>query len=372
MKKITFLFSTLFLSILLSANSLSAQCVPSFTWSETSAGVISFVFASNNCPAPVNAVWTMGDGSSATGLNPVHTYTSSGAYAVCCIVGDSVNQYTFCDSIYVNGGALGCTIAATMSTTPASCPACMDGTATVSFTGAVGNVTFSWSDSSSSGATDFHLASGTVSCCVTDANGCTACADATVGAQGNSNSCSADFSLVADSLTAQTYWIIPVLTGTAPFTCTWSWGDGASSTGMYPTHTYNGAGSYAICVDAIDADSCVSHFCGTFSLQRSATSGPINVAVVSTMNDIQNTSPLGGIELYPNPVSNMFTLSLNGLAIPAGGLEFSMFDQQGKKVISWNQTAQQMNIERQGLANGIYFVKTLVNGAAWSRKVVIN
>ncbi len=372
MKKIFTLFFAFTGILLMGTNSLKAQCIPSFTWSETSPNVISFVFAGNNCIAPLQISWSMGDGSAASGQNPVHTYTSSGAYVVCCTVSDSASTYSACDSIYVQGNALGCTIAASMTTTPVTCPACLDGTATVSVTGAIGNVTYSWSDSSGAGANNVYLAAGTYTCCVTDANGCTACVDGAVGTSGGNTACTADFTVMPDSLTPHTYWILPTLTGTAPFTCTWSWGDGSSSTGMYPTHTYNGAGSYTICLDAIDADSCASNFCGTFSLQRSSTSGPISVAVVSSLNGIQSASAFGRIELYPNPVHNTFTLSLNGLVIPTGGLEFSLFDQQGKKVSSWSQTAQQMTIDRKGLANGIYFVKTVVNGKEWSRIVVMN
>lgn len=291
---------------------------------------------------------------------------------ISCIVSDASCSVTVSGTVSVNNQNP-CTISATLSTTPASCSTCADGSATVSVTGAAGSVLgYSWSDGFNNGPTHTGLLPGSVSCTVTDPTGCQATATDSVGLQTPAGGCSASFTVTPDSALAHTYYIVPTLTGVAPYTCVWTWGDGSTSTGVYPVHTYAGPGSYTICLDVVDADTCSSNFCGTFALQRSTSSAPISVAVVPDLTGIAAISTSGKIEVYPNPIINVFTISLNGMQVPAGGLDFYLFDQQGKKVSSWNQTAQQMNIDRKGIANGIYFVKTVVNGKEWSRKVVMN
>src|SRR5690606_7013285 len=47
--------------------------------------------------------WDFGDATVSTQSNPLHIYDSSGIYAVCLTVSDSINQciHSFCDSITV-------------------------------------------------------------------------------------------------------------------------------------------------------------------------------------------------------------------------------------------------------------------------------
>lgn len=53
-----------------------------------------------------NVVWSFGDGTSSTALNPNHTYTVSGTYLVCLTVFNNNGcQSSYCDSVVVGSGA---------------------------------------------------------------------------------------------------------------------------------------------------------------------------------------------------------------------------------------------------------------------------
>ena len=74
-------------------------------------------------------------------------------------------------------------LAASTTTTPATCGS-NNGSATVTPTGGTSGYTYAWSPSGGSSATASNLASGSYSVTVTDANGCTTTASATVGSNG--------------------------------------------------------------------------------------------------------------------------------------------------------------------------------------------
>ncbi len=75
--------------------------------------------------------------------------------------------------------ACACTVMATATPTPSSCPSNSDGQVTANVTMNVGTVTYLWSDSQTSNPA-VGLANGTYTVTVTDANGCTTTASATV------------------------------------------------------------------------------------------------------------------------------------------------------------------------------------------------
>jgi len=63
----------------------------------------------------------------------------------------------------------------TMSSTFTSCGTCCDGTATATVTGGTAPYSYMWNPTPQTTPTVTGLCAGTYTCCVTDANGCTAC-----------------------------------------------------------------------------------------------------------------------------------------------------------------------------------------------------
>jgi uncharacterized repeat protein (TIGR01451 family) len=50
-----------------------------------------------------------------------------------------------------------------------------------------------------------------------------------------------------------------------PVSWAWDFGDGTSSTGQNPTHTYNSLGSWTVCLTTTDASGCTSNYCQQLS-----------------------------------------------------------------------------------------------------------
>ena len=78
-------------------------------------------------------------------------------------------------------------VAGTIASTPATCPTCTDGMATVTPTGGVPPYTYAWSPSGGSAATATGLAAGTYTVTITDNSGCTGTANVTVTAINNAS-----------------------------------------------------------------------------------------------------------------------------------------------------------------------------------------
>ncbi len=133
-----------------------------------------------------------------------------------------------------------------VSTTNNSCGA-PSGSATASVSGGTGPYTYKWSNGGSS-STISNLSGGTYTVSVFDAKGCLAIANATVNSVGNlSTSISKTDATCGISNGTAT---VTVLTGTSPYSYTWSNGaNTAAITGL-------GAGTYYVTVS--DANNCTS------------------------------------------------------------------------------------------------------------------
>ena len=73
----------------------------------TSSNMVQFYNFGNN-GSGATYIWDLGDGNTATGQYPNHTYAASGWYAVCLTVSDNSGAgctQTYCDSVYADGGS---------------------------------------------------------------------------------------------------------------------------------------------------------------------------------------------------------------------------------------------------------------------------
>ncbi len=117
-----------------------------------------------------------------SGGTPSYTYLWSNGGTSGAVAGLCAGPYT-----YTVTDAHGCTatggvnilqpglLTVSLSSTPASCGTCMDGSATVLVTGGTAGYTYLWSPSGDFGAVAPGLLPGTYTCCVTDAQGCQTC-----------------------------------------------------------------------------------------------------------------------------------------------------------------------------------------------------
>src|ERR1035437_1648648 len=277
-----------------------------FTWNQTSSNTITFTNTSTGISFLTYYEWDFGDGNYDYSQSPVHFYSMPGTYYVCLFIGDSLNNggctSTYCDSVTVTGYP--CNVSITTTVTNSSCSNCSDGSITTSVTGGTSPYTYNWTPNVSSSSSASGLLPGYYSVCVTDVNGCSACAFANVSDSSNNNTCQANFTLYPDSTQLHTYWAVNLSVGPPPLSYMWSWGDQTYSYTEYPSHTYSNAGVYTICLTITDSMAgCSNTYCVTDSFARSA-NAMIYVNVIPLASGIPSVQPLSNWSVYPNPVSD--------------------------------------------------------------------
>jgi|GEM_PF-669631 len=241
-------------------SALSASCSASTTSGEAPL-TVNFTGSASGGTSPYTYSWNFGDGSSSSSQNPAHTYYSAGNYTVTLTVTDSQSS-TATDSLTINVQEKTSSLQASASASPTSGQVPL----TVSFTGSASGGTapysYSWNfgDGASSTAqnpshTYSSAGSYNVTLTVTDSKTTQASASITITAQ-------TQISALAASCTASpTSGDIPLtvnFTGTAaggisPYSYSWNFGDGQSSSSQNPAHTYSSAGNYIVILTVTDS-----------------------------------------------------------------------------------------------------------------------
>ncbi|MBK5284766.1 MAG: PKD domain-containing protein [Bacteroidia bacterium] len=240
-----------------------AQCQSNFTWQQTSNNVIAFTNTSTGTTISTSYLWNLGNGNYAYSQNPVYTYNVPGTYNVCLTIQDSNScNSTFCTSVTVTG-ILICNMNLTFTSTIANCSSCSDGTATVYANNATAPYTYNWQTSPpQTTASATGLSPGTYTCCVTDANACTACN--TVNVIGSV--CQAGFTWLQ---TANNIITFTNTSAGAPPNIVYNWNFGNNQYGstQNPVHFYTTPGTYNVCLTLFDTSaSCSSSFCSAVTV----------------------------------------------------------------------------------------------------------
>lgn len=313
MKKFLPLFAFAFL--IYSANAQFSSCTAFFLYSDSGL-TVTFTDSSYGTTSPTTWNWGFGDGFSSTQQSPSHTYAQAGTYAVCLTVTKPFTncQSTFCDSVVVTGippcvdtaqidSSIFCTpvfepvCGCDSVTYNNSCEAYYYGGVTSYTMGACGSQGNCYAgfwyvpDSANQNIINFYDASslGTVSyqwdfgdstnstiqnpihtylqpgqynvCLITqDSLGCsdTSCQNIFVGNQSN---CYAFYIYIADSIDPLTF----LFTDSSSTTTTdwyWDFGDGDSSLLQNPSHTFDSAGNYTVCLTINDSvNNCTNFYC---------------------------------------------------------------------------------------------------------------
>ena len=337
------------------------QCnvVASFTHSAaaTNPRIISFTNTSLIAPSNGTALWTFGDGTSATTWNAVHQYLQAGRYYVCLRIqyGSCVN--TKCDSITVTANPPSCSQlsqfsfvrSATNNNLISFSPNVIDNT--VQYTWTFGDGT----GAQSATATHQFANTGYYTVCLTAFrnNSCatTTCQTVYVTSTINCNNITLGFNDVRDPLvpnritffatsnTAITnqLWTIAKLPATAT-------SGTATITTNNPTYVFLDSGNYRVCLKVTFAGGCVKEFCKIIHIAQS-------------MPFTNNCS----LQVYPNPTSAyanaMITLAqpliLNGYIYNNMNMLVAQKQQQG---FVGNNT---MSINVGSLPAGIYTFRLL-------------
>ncbi|MFH0864895.1 MAG: M43 family zinc metalloprotease [Bacteroidota bacterium] len=187
---------------------------------------------------------------------------------------------------------------------------------------------------------------------------------------GIANPCSAQFNLYPDTAMLHHYYAVNMATGVPPLTYLWSWGDGTYDTIAYPSHVYDTAGYYNICLTISDFVGCSNTFCdSSYYIQKSGnTVITVNVIPLGTV-EIQEDHNNPVFIIYPNPAENNITVE-SIYSYPSENI-FSIFDIQGKLML--HQILKKANtvIDISHLTQGLYFVKVESNRGIEIMKLVI-
>ena len=192
----------------------------------------------------------------------------------------------------------------------------------------------------------------------------------------NTSECATDIVLVPDSLVSAPFNVLiyfPGASNSMLASYIWTFGDGNSSTTMYPTWQYTEVGSYTVCVTVVYPDGCVAEDCVTFTVDQAGNTMPgginaqgFTLNVVSTMpspNSVAEISSANDFVIYPNPVAESATIQWNATSTEQGQLD--VFNAQGQLISTERYTvsagAQQVQMNTQSLSAGMYIVRSVSN-----------
>lgn len=236
------------------------------------------------------------------------------------------------------------------------------------------NSSFQWyfGDATSSSATSpshLYAAPGTYNVTMIMVSSFFSCTDTVTSAVtvGGPNSCYSPFSMVQDSFNLLQWYIYPSITGQAPFTYLWDFGDMTTSTLPNPNHTYASPGQYTICLTVTDANACTSYFCDSSSVQRSSASLQMQYATVINGPTSINEQEEFTANIFPNPAGENLNIVFNK---PTQG-KIRLTDIAGKIVYEQTFTGKSATIDVSAVPAGIYNCN--ISGATLNRnqKIVV-
>ncbi len=133
----------------------------------------------------------------------------------------------------------------------------------------------------------------------------------------------------------------------------WNFGDGTTATNAPSgvSHTYEEDGTYSVTAT-------ISNDCGTETLTQSIT-------IHNTASIAENT--IEGLKVYPNPASDMVTISLEG----NNEASATIYSVSGSKLYETSMFQSQAKINVQNWEKGVYFVQVTTGGQTSVSRIVV-
>jgi PKD repeat protein len=254
---------------------------------------VTFAGSASGGTGPYSFAWAFGDGGTGSGPSPTHVFTAQGEFDTVLTVTDSASATAQASVLVVvlpPVGTFAATISANVTTGTAPLAVSFHGSAT----GGVAPYTYLWTfgDGSAtvSGNATAHTYAATGSyvatLLVTDSQGATVTAAIAVVATSPSGN------LVASARAVVTVGVAPFLAsfigtadgGTAPYTFTWNFGDGAGTvTGNLVAHLYVDSGTYLATLTVADARGNVTTAHAQVTV-ASSTPGALQVTASTTVS----------------------------------------------------------------------------------------
>jgi PKD repeat protein len=259
MKK-TYVLMLLVCLISFSARTTHAQCTANFSYS-SSGNTVTFTDSSTtNSGSILLWTWNFGDGNFSTAKNPTHAYATCGVYNVSLTIFTSF----FCSrtdtaTVTLNGG-INPSFTYNANTT----------TGNVNFLaqpfGFNLNYIWDFGDGTfdSTFITNHTYPTGIYNVCLTVSDQAGICNNTFCDTLTLNVSCATSFTYNDNGSGNVNFQVDPFSLG---MTYNWDFGDGSTGTGGLTFHTFPSAGSYTVCLTAVDSASmCTSNFCDTLVL----------------------------------------------------------------------------------------------------------
>ena len=241
------------LSVTISAGPLSGQAPLTVTFASSPTGGT----------APYTYDWNFGDGQSSSSQSPTHVYVSSGSFKATLTVSDNRGDKAT-QAVEINATSAPSPLVASCSASPSSGPAPLLVSFTGNASGGAPPYTFSWtfgdgqSSSAQNPAYSFSaVGSYTATLTVRDSQGSADTKSLIIAVT------SAPSQLVATASASPTSGLAPLTVdfqanasgGTSPYTWSWDFGDGGSSTAKNSSHKYLRASNYTASLTVTDSNS---------------------------------------------------------------------------------------------------------------------
>ena len=215
-------------------------------------------------------VWDLGDSTHATGPQITYTYNSTGPFNVCASQIDSNGTVlcTYCEWVYPFGNPVSCSYNFTNDPTDSL------GIIFAATPGPHISVSWDFGDGTTGSGDNINHhfpQAGTYQVCMTVLDSstgagqtCTSCLPVVVSGSGSAL-CS-----FTSSTSPAGSGVITFHSNTMPgSTINWSFGDGTAGHGQTVTHTYNGFGTYIVCMNELDSSgNIVCTFCDSVSINN--------------------------------------------------------------------------------------------------------
>jgi len=122
------------------------------------------------------------------------------------------------------------------------------------------------------------------------------------------------------------------------WTYIWNFGDGTTSTGLYPNHVYQTPGTFWVCVDAVDANGNVLTWCDSVNSNRIGSVG---------LYEVQQNAVIA----YPNPANDQVTIKNL-----ASNEQLEVYSMDGRLMYNTLNTTSTVVISTSSWNAGLYLV----------------
>ncbi|NEN23701.1 T9SS type A sorting domain-containing protein [Cryomorpha ignava] len=197
--------------------------------------------------------------------------------------------------------------------------------------------------------------------------------------------CSIDFFVIPDSTGEDVIWIVPSANILAAVEVLWDFGDGTTSTDLFPSHEYFGDGPFTLCLTATfaspDGSSCSITYCVVLTGDMADGSGftsseggfTINVIGDGASVGLTATESITNLSLWPNPTKDQLNMRFNSLNNNVQTVE--IMDINGKIIVQkeLNNAGGTVTgfIDVTNLTSGVYLFKLSSADQIETRRFVI-